>query len=153
MSNLSAGVQILVDQLKENPDHFFGSLSQDKSHVPYYPKFHGWRQVIEEELVGIDYRSDKISKRLPNTWFMTEEEKEALADAYLLAKRQRFDAEVITALTAESVEEGTVKFNAQNRYVFPQGTVVGSQEAMRLDSSGNLGIGSNSAAGVYRGRV
>ena len=117
MNNLSAGVQILIDQLKENPDAFFGSLSQDNSrHPPYYPKFSGWRQVIEEELVGIDYVSDRISKRLPNTWFLNEEEKEALADAYLQAKRQRFNAEIITALTAEPEPQLTLIYNTKNRY-------------------------------------
>lgn len=116
MSNLSAGVQILIDQLKENPDQFFGSLSHDKAHPTYYPKFHGWRNAIEEELVGVDYRSEKISKRLPTTWFMTEEEKEALADAYLQAKRQRFDAEILTLLTAGPEPESTLVYKAANRY-------------------------------------
>lgn len=116
MSNLSAGVQILIDQLKENPDAFFGSLSQDNRVVSDYPRFSGWRQAIEDELVGIEYRSDKIGKRLPHTWFLSEQEKEALADAYLLAKRQRFDAEIITLLTAEPVNEGTLRFNTAGRY-------------------------------------
>lgn len=118
MSNLSAGVQILIDQLKENPDAFFGPLSQDNSRIPYHPKFHGWRQIIEDELVGIDYHSDKLKKRLPYTWFMSEEEKEALADAYLTAKRQRFDAEIITALTAEPEpeQESTLVYKTANRY-------------------------------------
>lgn len=131
MNNLSAGVQILIDQLNENPDQFFGSLSQDGRADYLPPKFAGWRQIIEEELVSIDYGSDSVQRRLPATWFMTEAEKKALADAYLQAKRQRFDAEILLTLTAEDSQGDTVRFRTTGRY----------NESMRLDSSGRLGVG------------
>lgn len=101
MSNLSAGVQILIAQLKENPEQFFGEFYTDARYVATNPKFSGWRQIIEEELVGVEYHSERLKKRLTYTWFMSEEEKEALADAYLEAKRQRFDAELVYLLNAQ----------------------------------------------------
>ena len=98
MSNLSAGVQILVTQMKENPDAFFGPIDHDP-YTPYTnPKFAGWRQAIEEELIGVDTQKVQIKRNLSATWFLSDEEKEALTDAYLLAKRQRFDAETIYAM-------------------------------------------------------
>lgn len=98
MSNLSAGVQILVTQMKENPDAFFGPIDYDP-YVPHAnPKFAGWRDAIEGELIGLDSQRVQIKRNLPATWFMSDEEKEALTDAYLLAKRERFDAEIIYAM-------------------------------------------------------
>lgn len=98
MSNLSAGVQILVTQMKENPDAFFGPINHDP-YTPYTnPKFAGWRRFIEEEIVGIESQREQVKRTHPATWFLSDEEKKALADAYLLAKRQQFDAEIIYTL-------------------------------------------------------
>jgi hypothetical protein len=49
MSKLSAGVEILVEQLKNNPDAFFGPIAHDPREVYGNPKFAGWRQAIEDE--------------------------------------------------------------------------------------------------------
>ena len=98
MSELSAGVQILIAQMKENPDAFFGPLAYDQREGYLAPRFHGWRQAIEEELIGLDVQRLQVKRPLPTTWFLSEDEKEALVDAYTLAKRQRFDAQVIYEL-------------------------------------------------------
>lgn len=140
MSNLSAGVQILIDQLKENPDAFFGPLRYDAREGYISPKFGGWRQVIEEEIIGIDSGKDRVRRPLPHTWFMSEDEKEALADTYLLAKRQRFDAEIIYTLSVEPETTTSVYVGTQNI------STTGYREAMRLDSSGSLGIGATGSA-------
>lgn len=156
MSNLSAGVQILIDQLKENPDQFFGPLNQDNSRIPDYPKFHGWRQIIEDELVGIDYRSDRINKRLAHTWFLSEEEKAALADAFLLAKRQRFDAEIIMALTTEPQQDSVLRFNTANRYTTNLAqSMLQTKEAVTntlLSGSASTTIGAENTVGAYHVR-
>lgn len=114
MSNLSAGVQILIDQLKENPDAFFGPLRYDAREGYISPKFSGWRQVIEEEIIGIDSGKDRVRRALPATWFLSEDEKEALADAYLMARRQRFDAETIYTLSVEPETTTSVYTMPQN---------------------------------------
>lgn len=137
MSNLSAGVQILIDQLKENPDAFFSPMTHDPREVYVNPRFSGWRHAIEEEIIGVEpHTKNQIRRVLPATWFLSEDEKEALADAYLQAKRQRFDAEVIFTLNAPPEEP-------QKSYTF--------REAMRLDSSGTLGISATAIAPAIQG--
>ena len=84
--------------MKENPDAFFGPITHDPREGYVSPKFAVWRSAIEEELIGIDNQKLQIRRNLPATWFLSDEEKEALTDAYTLAKRERFDAEIIFAL-------------------------------------------------------
>lgn len=139
---LSPAVQILIDQLTTNPDEFFGLLgdAQDPYLVPKSrrPKFGIWTTIIEDELINVQSEIDRINVRR-QTWFLTEEEKEALVDAYTAARRQRFEAEVIAMLHSKPADYGQ-----QSAYVHG-GTVSsyssGGREVMRLDSSGNLSIG------------
>lgn len=105
MSNLSAGVQILVTQLKENPDAFFGPIESDPRSIFSSPKFSGWRVAIEEEVLGIASEAVRVKQPLPTTWFLTDEEKAALADAYRQAKRERFDADIIYTLNRPKEDE------------------------------------------------
>lgn len=135
MSELSAGVQILIAQMKENPDAFFGPLAYDQREGYLAPRFHGWRQAIEEELIGLDVQRLQVKRPLPATWFLSEDEKEALVDAYTLAKRQRFDAQVIYELNRP---EGV----PQQSYVY----TTSGQEAMRISASGTLGVGTATTA-------
>ena len=117
MSNLSAGVQILVTQMKENPDAFFGPIDHDPYTPNANPKFAGWRNAIEEELIGLDVQRLQVKRPQPATWFMSDEEKKALADAYLLAKRERFDAEIIYAMNKPQEEpQDTLIYKTANRY-------------------------------------
>jgi len=104
MSNLSAGVQILVTQLKENPDAFFGPIASDPRSIFSNPKFNGWRIAIEEEVIGIASDAVRV-KHGPSTWFLNDEEKAALADAYRQAKRERFDADIIYTLNRPKEDE------------------------------------------------
>ena len=110
MSNLSAGVQILVTQLKENPDAFFGPIESGPRSIFSNPKFSGLRIAIEEEVLGITSEAVRV-KHSPNTWFMTDEEKAALADAYRQAKRERFDADIIYTLNSPK-EDDSAKYGA-----------------------------------------
>ena len=110
---MSPGVQILIDQLKDNPDAFFGPITHDPREGYLAPRFHGWRQAIEEELFGFEVQRLQIKRPLPSTWFLTDEEKAALVEAYTEAKRQRFDAEIIYALNRPAEEP-------QQSYVFAQ---------------------------------
>lgn len=150
MSNLSAGVQILIDQLKENPDAFFGPLRYDAREGYISPKFSGWRQVIEEEIIGIDSGKDRVRRALPATWFLSEDEKEALADAYLMARRQRFDAEIIHTLNVEpeSHAESTMTIKAQGRYAID---ATGSTYTSNLASSLKRTKEAVAAAGLLHG--
>lgn len=128
MSNLRPGVQILIDQLANNPDEFFGDLDLNRRLTigGRSGKFSHWRNIIETELLtGVRGNEEKTSRVY--TWFLSDEEKAALRDAYTEACKVRFDTEMI-ALLAEK-PEATVQY----------------REAMRLDSNGTLGIGTTHA--------
>ena len=149
MSNLSAGVQILVTQLKENPDAFFGPIASDPRSIFSNPKFNGWRIAIEEEVIGIASEAVRVKQPLPTTWFLTDEEKAALADAYRQAKRERFDADIIYTLNrpkeAEVEKYRTITGQYQNQLAKAMNA---TREAMRIDASGHIGIGTNAASSI-----
>ena len=100
--DISDGVKILVDRLASNPEDFFGPL--DKPQDPYlsvagnsYPRFHHIHRILEDR--AIKRLSPTVeAPRAAELWMLSEEEWEQLDDAYLLARRERFTAEIIAAL-------------------------------------------------------
>lgn len=118
MSNLRPGVQILIDQLANNPDEFFGDLAPSKRLTigGRNGKFSSWQHIIETELIsGARHNEEKSARSY--TWFLSDEEKAALVEAYVEARKLRFDAEIIATM-AEKPEEmvDTVVYNTANRY-------------------------------------
>jgi hypothetical protein len=157
MSNLSAGVRILIDQLKENPEAFFGPIGHDPHTLYTNPKFAGWRQAIEEELIGLDVQRLQVKRPLPATWFLTEEEKAALVQAYTEAKRQQFDAQVIYQLNAPMEEApSTLVYNATNRYTSNLAqAMTQTKEAVAstlISGSSITAIGAENTVGAYHVR-
>lgn len=92
MSEFSPAVTIILDQLQANPDDFFGPLDSSLS----YPKFNEIRKELSALATGA---LPKGEDHMP-LWFLTEEERAALVDAYCHARRLRFDAEVTHKLLA-----------------------------------------------------
>lgn len=101
--DISDGVKILVDRLASNPEDFFGPL--DKPQDPYhlsvpssgYPRFHHIHRILEDR--AIKRLSPTVeAPRAAELWMLSEEEWEQLDDAYLLARRERFTAEIIASL-------------------------------------------------------
>ena len=100
--DISDGVKILVDRLANNPEDFFGPL--DKPQDPYlsvagnsYPRFHHIHRILEDRAIKRMSPTVEVP-RATELWMLSEEEWEQLDDAYLLARRERFTAEVIAAL-------------------------------------------------------
>ena len=157
MSNLSAGVQILVTQMKENPDAFFGPITHDPREGYLAPRFHGWRQAIEEELIGLDVQRLQVKRPLPATWFLNEEEKAALVQAYTEAKRQQFDAQVIYQLNAPVEEaQSTLVYKTANRYTTNLAqAMTQTKEAVAstlISGSSITAIGAENTVGAYHVR-
>ena len=102
MEELSPGVQILIDQMKSNPDEFFGPLeiSPRIARAGESPKFRYIANQIAAELVGIpDPRRETPRTNDPGSlWFLTDFERNALKEAFTEAKRLRFDAEIVCIL-------------------------------------------------------
>ncbi len=134
MSNLRAGVQILIDQMASNPDEFFGPLDNNYNLRigARNGKFAGWRSIIENELLP-DVRAGVEKPPRSQTWFLSDEEKTALADAYTEACKTRFDAEIVAALMAKPEDPRQYR------------------EAMRVSAGGTLSIGAAQTEYVIRG--
>lgn len=118
------GVQILIDQLASNPDHFFGPLGENHSLGMRSPKFAYQRHAIERELLDLrPHEGEEVRpKGLGVLWFLTDEERAALLAAFAEARRLRFDAEIITRLhQQEDPESGyATVLSAQVVSSYPQ---------------------------------
>jgi hypothetical protein len=112
MTNLSQGVQILIERLKTHPEDFFGELSSSRATLQmgkYTTKFRPEQLQIERHIIGA---ADKDDGSYDAYWFLTQEEKDALRVAYTEAKRARFEAEIIhTMMAPPEPAYGTVSGN------------------------------------------
>lgn len=97
MSNIRPGVQILIDQMASNPDEFFGPVGESKGLSIRRNKFATWAAVIENELIP-GARLEREKEGRSYIWFLSDEEKAALAEAYTEARKVRFDAEIVFAM-------------------------------------------------------
>ena len=104
-------VQVIIERLKTNPEDFFGDM-EGRLTTRHAPKFNTIREKLDNLLTE---PQDGHTHRL---WYLNEDEKAALIEAYKEARRTRFEAKVFhTLLTAQEPEEtNTVTYKATNRY-------------------------------------
>jgi hypothetical protein len=137
-SELSAGVEILIARLASHPEEFFGPVLEDRSfQLQESPKFSLWKAIIEDD-IALARKSEAVRPATRHTWFLTEDEKAALSDAYRQACRLRFDSEVVAALYAKP--EHVPMPSTRVRYSLQPQTIV-ADSTMRIDSNGGFGIG------------
>lgn len=96
-------VQVIIERLKSHPEDFFVSLdSTGFGHSS--PKF---RDITERLDDLLSHKQEGFIHRL---WFLNDDEKEALLDAYKEARRARFEAQVFhTLLTAPTAVDLAVE--------------------------------------------
>ena len=147
MEELSPGVQILIDQMKSNPDEFFGPLeiSPRIARAGESPKFRYIANQIAAELVGIpDPRREAPRANDPGSlWFLTDFERNALKEAFTEAKRLRFDAEIITILHHKPDPE-----DERYKAAYIGGTATITSAASNVATSA---LGLSGSAGIWNG--
>ena len=100
-------VQVIIERLKTNPEDFFG----DADSRGRIPKFQGIAEKLDDLLA---HKQEGFIHRL---WFLNDDEKEALIDAYKEARRARFEANVFhTLLTNEENLNDALTYKSKDRY-------------------------------------
>ena len=105
-------VKIIIERLKTHPEDFFGEIADKKRLGGPYPKFQEITNGLDDLLT---HPQDGHVHRL---WYLTDNERVALLDAYKEALRARFEAKAFhTLLTNQEPEEtNTVTYKASGRY-------------------------------------
>jgi hypothetical protein len=86
-------VQVIIERLKSHPEDFFGDM-EGRLIGRHAPKFNDVREKLDDLL------SEK-TEHPHRLWYLNEDEKLALLEAYKEARRARFEAKVFhTLLTA-----------------------------------------------------
>ena len=133
-------VQVIIERLKSHPEDFFGEVNQHTSLTIGQPKFNDIKEKLDDLL---SHKQEGFIHRL---WFLNEDEKKALLEAYKEARRARFEANVFHTLLTKQEENYGGGFAVRSHPM--SGKIMMQGSTMRLDSSGNLGIGTTSAHGV-----
>jgi hypothetical protein len=96
-------VQVIIERLKTNPEDFFGDM-EGRIIGRHAPKFNDIREKLDNLLTE---PQDGHTHRL---WYLNEDEKAALLEAYKQARRERFEAKVFhTLLTAPTAVDLAVE--------------------------------------------
>ena len=92
-------VQVIIERLKTHPEDFFGEIAPKRvSRVP--PKFEEMTQKLD------DLIAEKNVGHIHRLWFLNEDEKDALIEAYKEARRARFEAKTFhELLSSQEVQE------------------------------------------------
>jgi hypothetical protein len=97
-------VQVIIERLKTHPEDFFGEINEKRALGVTYPKFHELRDKLDNLL------TDPQDGNIYRLWYLNEDEKLALLEAYKEARRARFEAKVFhTLLTAPTAVDLAVE--------------------------------------------
>ncbi len=116
-------VQVIIERLKTNPEDFFG----DSDHRGRMPKFQGIAEKLDDLLA---HKQEGFIHRL---WFLNEDEKEALIEAYREARRTRFEAQVFHDLLSpqEELNVTTRRHPVTGKYMMPTGAAIAPQTMVK----------------------
>jgi hypothetical protein len=119
-------VQVIIERLKTNPEDFFGEIAPKRvSRVP--PKFEEMTQKLD------DLIAEKNVGHIHRLWFLNEDEKDALIEAYKEARRARFEAKTFhELLSPQDIPEErelnvtTRRHPVTGKYMMPTGATNGA---------------------------
>lgn len=117
-------VSIIINRLESHPEDFFGEINEKGLRTN--PRFHRVRSDLE--MLFARYGDDER----PRFWYLTDEEKLALREAYTKACRERFQAETLHTLLnqeespspAQALWSGAVGTTLGNASTKPQAMLV-----------------------------
>jgi hypothetical protein len=92
-------VQVIIERLKSHPEEFFGDLDDGR---PQHVKFGELASKIDDLL------TEKQDGHIHRLWYLTEDEKVALIDAYREARRARFEAKTFHQLLSPQESDSTM---------------------------------------------
>ena len=118
-------VQVIIERLKTNPEDFFGEIAPKRvSRVP--PKFEEMTQKLD------DLIAEKNVGHIHRLWFLNEDEKDALIEAYKEARRARFEAKTFHELLSpqdipekQELNVTTRRHPVTGKYMMPTGATSG----------------------------
>lgn len=97
-------VQVIIERLKSHPEDFFGDM-EDSRLRRLTPKFSTIREKLDDLLI-----EKPDVGHIHRLWYLNEDEKLALLEAYKEARRARFEAKVFhTLLTAPTAVDLAVE--------------------------------------------
>ena len=106
---MNQAVTILIERMRTHPEDFFGPVGVNDGRLGLRafteqrnPKFRAIAQQIEKFIIGNAKMSEADYAPTP-LWFLSDEERAALAVAYTDARRTRFIAETIHTMMSKDV--------------------------------------------------
>jgi hypothetical protein len=90
-------VQVIIERLKTHPEDFFGDM-EGRLIGRHAPKFNDVREKLDNLL------TDPQDGNVYRLWYLNEDEKLALLEAYKEARRARFEAKVFHTLLSKPDE-------------------------------------------------
>jgi hypothetical protein len=96
VQQMMQSVQVIIERLKSHPEDFFGDM-EGRLIGRHAPKF----DTIREKLDDLLLEKTEHPHRL---WYLNEDEKLALIEAYKQARRERFEAKVFHTLLTKPEE-------------------------------------------------
>ena len=118
-------VQVIIERLKTNPEDFFGD-AESRGRIP---KFQGIAEKLDDLL---SHKQEGFIHRL---WYLNEDEKEALIEAYKEARRARFEAQVFHDLLSPQEERElnvtTRRHPVTGKYMMPTGAAIAPQTMVK----------------------
>ena len=91
-------VQVIIERLKSHPEDFFGDVVEGRLIGRHAPKFNTIREKLDDLL------TDPQDGKVYRLWYLNEDEKLALLEAYKEARRERFEAKVFHTLLTKPEE-------------------------------------------------
>jgi hypothetical protein len=141
MSEFCAGVKILLERMKSNPEDFEMIDSNPLNNTYIRGRFYDFAQSIEEIILG------KNNKDRPyRDWhYFTEEERQALIDGFKGMKRAKFDKGIMERVFDERYierqrEEMQMQYQPQQTRVGINNNIMAQQQAQNMAAQQALGM-------------